>query len=230
MRSLCYEDQFSFVLKLELISIKKTLFVRERETCKWPVELSCSSAGKPPVPELDLGFAIAASSLEADKTFQLMKDTIAEVVKAYKLDKINYGLIVFGDAASIKIQFGRFNKVNDLLRYLAVIPKQTRGAALDEMLKEAERLFAAPGSRVHARKVLVVITDLASGLSSSQLIVAAKKWQDKDIKIVAVAIGEEADTKELEVLTSTQNIIEEPITVRPNLLKSTIMEKVLKGK
>ena len=78
--------------------------------------------------------------------------------------------------------------------------------------------------------MLVVITDLASGLSSSQLIVAAKKWQDKDIKIVAVAIGEEADTKELEVLTSTQNIIEEPITVRPNLLKSTIMEKVLKGK
>ena len=195
-----------------------------------PIELSCSSAGKPPVPELDLGFAIAASSLEADKTFQLMKDTIAEVVKGYKLDKINYGLIVFGDAASIKIQFGRFNKVNNLLRYLAVIPKQTRGAALDEMLKEAERLFAAPGSRVHARKVLVAITDLASGLSSSQLIDAAKKWQDKDIKIVAVAIGEQADTKELEVLTSTQNIIEEPITVRPNELKSTIMEKVLKGK
>ena len=194
-----------------------------------PIELSCSSAGKPPVPELDLGFAIAASSLEADKTFQLMKDTIAEVVKAYKLDKINYGLIVFGDAASIKIQFGRFNKVNDLLRYLAVIPKQTRGAALDEMLKEAERLFAAPGSRVRARKVLVVITDLASGLSSSQLIDAAKTWQDKDIKIVAVAIGEQADTKELEVLTSTQNIIEEPITVRPNELRSRIMEKVLKG-
>ena len=195
-----------------------------------PIELSCSSAGKPPVPELDLGFAIAASSLEADKTFQLMKDTVAEVVKAYKLDKINYGLIVFGDAASIKIQFGRFNKVNDLLRYLAVIPKQTRGAALDEMLKEAERLFAAPGSRVHARKVLVAITDLASGLSSSQLIDAAKKWQNKDIKIVAVSIGEQADTKELEVLTSKQNVIEEPITVRPNELKSTIMEKVLKGK
>lgn len=195
-----------------------------------PIELSCSSAGKTPVPELDLGFAIAASSLVADKTFQLMKDTIAEVVKAYKLDKINYGLIVFGDAASIKIQFGRFNKVNDLLRYLAVIPKQTRGAALDEMLKEAERLFAAPGSRVHARKVLVAITDLTSGLSSSQLIDAAKKWQDKDIKIVAVTIGEQADTKELEVLTSKQNIIEEPITVRPNELKSTIMEKVLKGK
>lgn len=199
-------------------------------TRKWPIQLFHSSAGKPPVPELDLGFAIAATSLQADKTFQLMKDTIAEIVKAYKLDKINYGLIVFGDTASIKIQFGGFNKVDSLLRYLAVIPKQTKGAALDEMLKEAERLFAASGSRAHARKVLVVITDLASGLSSSQLIDAAKKWRDNDVKVVAVAIGEQADTKELEVLTSKQNIIEESITVPPNELKSTIMEKVLKGK
>ena len=34
--------------------------------------------GKLPTPEIDLGFAIAAGSLYADETFQLMKDTIEE--------------------------------------------------------------------------------------------------------------------------------------------------------
>ena len=158
-----------------------------------------------------------------------MKDAIGEIVKEYGLEKINYGLIVFGDTASIKIQFGGFDKGEDLLRYLAVVPKQSKGASLSEMLEDAEKLFSASGIRVNARKVLVVITDLASGLPSSQLTEAAKLWERKDIKIVGVAIGKQADSRELEILTPKENIINEPKTVLPKDLKNTIMDKVLKG-
>ena len=180
------------------------------------------------MPEIDLGFAIAADSLDADETFQLMKDTIAEIIREYGLGKIRYGLIVFGDTANIKIQFSDHNKVDNLLQYLTVIPKRS-GAALDEMLKEAERLFSASGGRASARKVLVAITDLASGKTSSELSQAAKLLQDKEIKIVAVAIGRQADPKELEILTSKENIIEEQKSVLPHDLKKTIMDKVFKG-
>ena len=181
------------------------------------------------MPEIDLGFAIAAGSLDADETFQLMKDTISKIVTEYGLATIRYGLIVFGDTADIKIQFSNLTKVENLLRYISVVPKKKSGAALDEMLKEAETMFSAAGGRPRARKVLVVITDLASGKPASQVREAAKTLEDKDIKVVAVAVGREADSKELELLTSTDNIIEEQKNVLPNDLKEAIMVKVLKG-
>lgn len=158
-----------------------------------------------------------------------MKDTIAAIIAEYGLDEINYGLIVFGDTASIRIQFGEYSKVDDLLRVLSFIPKKRRGASLDEALKEAESLFTSSDVRPHAKKVLVVITDLVSGETSSQVSEAAKPLQDKDIKIIAVAIGKEADPKELEIITPMDKIIKEDKNVQPDDLKKEIMAKVLTG-
>ena len=187
------------------------------------------STGDPPIPELDLGFAIAAGSLDATETFQLMKDTIAAIISEYRLDKINYGLIVFGDAATIRIQFGEYSNVNNLLRDLRFIPKKRSGASLVDALREADSLFSSSDVRPHAKKVLVVITDLASGESSSQVSEAARPIQDKGVKIVAVAIGKEADPKELETFTSVDKITEEEKTVQSTDLKKTIMDMVLTG-
>lgn len=187
------------------------------------------STGEPPIPELDLGFAIAAGSLDATETFQLMKDTIAAIISEYQLDKINYGLVVFGDAATIQIEFGEYSNVNNLLRDLRFIPKKRSGASLADALREADSLFSSSDVRPLAKKVLVVITDLASGESSSLVQEAARPLQDKGVKIVAVAIGKEADPKELETLTPVDKIIEEEKTVQPTDLKKTIMEKVLTG-
>jgi len=178
---------------------------------------------------LDLGFAIAAGSRDATETFKLMKDTIAAIISEYRLDKINYGLIVFGDAATIQIQFGEYSNVNDLLRELRFVPKKRSGASLIDALREADSLFSSSDVRPLAKKVLVVITDLASGESSSQVDEAARPLQDKGVKVVAVAIGKEADPKELEIFTQVDKIIEEEETVQPTDLKKTIMEKVLTG-
>ena len=158
-----------------------------------------------------------------------MKDTIAAIISEYRLDKINYGLIVFGDAATVQIQFGDYSNVNNLLRDLGFIPKKRSGASLVDALREADSLFSSSDVRPHAKKVLVVITDLASGESSSQVGEAARPLQDKGVKIVAVAIGKEADPKELETFTPVDRIIEEEKTVQPIDLKKTIMEKVLTG-
>lgn len=190
----------------------------------------CLLTGKLPTPEIDLGFAIAAGSLYADETFQLMKDTIEEVIMEYGIDKIRYGLIVFGDTATVKIEFSNNTNVDELINYLNIVIKTKGGAALDEMLKEAEGLFSAAGIRPLAKKVLVVITDVASGKEPSQVRKAVEKLQDKTIKIVAVSIGREADPKELEIITSTDNVIEEKKSVEPSSLKDLIMDKVLKGR
>ena len=158
-----------------------------------------------------------------------MKDTIAAIITEYRLDKINYGLIVFGDAATIQIQFGEYSNVNNLLRVLRFIPKKRSGASLVDALREADSLFSSSDVRPHAKKVLVVITDLASRESSSQVSDAARPIQDKGVKIVAVAIGKEADPKELETFTRVDKIIEEEKTVQSTDLKKTIMDMVLTG-
>lgn len=205
----------SFILSLQILDALERFF---------PL-----STGEPPIPELDLGFAIAAGSMDATETFQLMKDTIAAIISEYQLDKINYGLIVFGDAAIIQIEFGEYSNVNNLLRVLRFTPKKRSGASLVDALREADSLFSSSDVRLLAKKVLVVITDLASGESSSQVEEAARPLQDKGVKIVAVAIGKEADPIELETFTPVDKIIEEEKTVQPTDLKKTIMEKVLTG-
>ena len=158
-----------------------------------------------------------------------MKDTIAAIISEYRLDKINYGLIVFGDAATIQIQFGEYSNVNDLLRDLRFTPKKRSGASLVDALREADSLFSSSDVRPHAKKVLVVITDLASGEASSRVGEAARPLQEKGVKIVAVAIGKKADPKELETFAPVDKIIEEEKTVQPTDLKKTIMDKVLTG-
>ena len=72
-----------------------------------------------------------------------MKDTIAAIISEYRLDKINYGLIVFGDAATVQIQFGDYSNVNNLLRDLGFIPKKRSGASLVDALREADSLFSS---------------------------------------------------------------------------------------
>ena len=187
------------------------------------------SAGQRPIPELELGFAIAAGSLYADETFQLMKDTISAIIRGYGLGKIKYALVVFGDTAAMKIQFSDHTDVNNLLQFLSIIPKKRSGAALNEALKEAEGLFSSADIRPHARKVLVVITDLSSGKSPSEVREAARPLTDKGIKIVAVAIGKEVDPKEFEIITSRERIIIEERSVQPGYLKKEIMLIVLRG-
>lgn len=82
--------------------------------------LFCRLTGKLPKPEIDLGFAITAGSSYGDETFQFTKETIAEVFTEYGTDKIRYGLIVFGNTATVKIQLINVTDVDDLVNHLDV--------------------------------------------------------------------------------------------------------------
>ena len=83
---------------------------------------------------IDLGFAIAAGSSYGDETFQLLKDTIAEVVTEYGTDKIRCGLVVFGNTATAKIQLITVTNVDDPINVLNVFMSTKGGASLEEML------------------------------------------------------------------------------------------------
>ena len=98
--------------------------------------------------------------------------------------------------------------------------------ALDESLK----LFQGLGARQTARKALVVIMDKKSGVSESLINDTSNKLYENYINVIPVAIGEDADTKELKSTTKDEsNLIKAPKVFIPDKLGETIMRKVFKG-
>ena len=83
---------------------------------------------EPPVPEIDLAFAISATASDADKTFSLVKDTTKYIVNKYGTDKIHYGLLVFGTVPSRVRDFRReaFTK-EEMIRLLNSVPRSSTG-------------------------------------------------------------------------------------------------------
>lgn len=75
-----------------------------------------------------------------------------------------------------------------------------------------------------------MIMDKKSGVQESLIKDAANGLYVGNIKVIPVAVGKEADTKELGTSTKDKNnLIEAPKDFAPDKLGETIMRKVLKG-
>lgn len=111
------------------------------------------------------------------------------------------------------------------------ISKNTRGAALGEVLKAATELFDdAAKVRPNAKNVLVVVTDKKSDSRGEDLKNEAMKMRPSDIKVIAVALGDESDKNELDILTPDQDdVIEANSTDGAKKTAEEIMDKALEG-
>ncbi len=77
---------------------------------------------------------------------------------------------------------------------------------------------------------MVVITDRKSGSSAADVKTAAKPLEESGIAVIPVAVGVEADVKELENLTPDKNNIIQPSDgTSANELAKMIMEKINTG-
>lgn len=112
------------------------------------------------------------------------------------------------------------------------IVKNRRGAALDEVLREATKLLNdAAKVRPNAKNVLVVIADKKSDSRGEDLKKAVMKMQPDNIKVIGVALGEESDKDELDILTPEQGeVIEANNTDGAKKTAEEVMNKVLEGK
>ena len=106
----------------------------------------------PIIPKLDLAFAISA--LPTDSNFRRILDIVKEITERFFSDRVQYGLIVFGRDASIKIHF-RDNYVDPkkLETFIGSIAVNNGEPALDKALIEAKALFESESARKDAQKV-----------------------------------------------------------------------------
>lgn len=186
----------------------------------------------PVMPKIDLGFAITATTLNADEIFQKMKETIKAIVASYGVGQLRYGLIVFGGDSTTRFNFNNSYTPDELSGFIDNIPRRSGGPTLVNAFKGAEKLFLPnQGSRADAKKVLVLMTDKKATDSLEALRRAVKPLALHNIHVIPVGLGNAVDRKELTAVASgSSDVVLVPKQENPRLLAKKIMEKARIGK
>jgi hypothetical protein len=96
--------------------------------------------------EVDLAFAISASSRDADTIYALMKDTIQSIIDICGGSKIRYSLIIFGSQPSTRLSFAEnMPEAEELKNFVRNLPRRSGVPAIDKAMQEAQRLFDGQG-------------------------------------------------------------------------------------
>lgn len=177
---------------------------------------------------MDLGFALSAASTANNETFMLMKDIINYIVDTYGTQRIHYSVLVYGDTATVEINFGQtppspqqLKTAVDKLRVGTGVPN------LADALKKAAKMFEDEDRRPLTRKVLVIMADSESGSTEDEIKKAARPLEDRDIEVIAVAVGDEGDPDELGNTTPDKtNVIETDKDEDPKVVGEKIMDKI----
>ena len=183
---------------------------------------------EPIPPEVDLGFIISAGSTDATATLRQIKDVIKSFIDKYSSDRLRYGIISYGSTPRIELTLR--DSVNpDVTQLVDGILRPGGTPDLARALQRGEELLSS--ARPNVQKVLVIITDVKSGSSLSQVKLAVKSLDNKDILVFAVAIGSEVDPTELSTATgSSRNIINSSNTDEPEKVRGEIITKIIQGK
>ena len=185
------------------------------------------------IPEVDLGFALSADSIDSEDVFVLMKSIIKAIIDRYGTDKLDYSVIVYGKVPTTSFNFGtKFPDKDSMKRSVDALPKKEGPVDLVKALEEARNLFTNTPTRPNAKKVLVVVTDAFSEINSDNLQLTTRTLRKNEIRIVSVAMGSNTIVKQLEdVSFSNDDVISVPNhkAKRPVELAEEIMIKVFQG-
>lgn len=183
------------------------------------------------IPLLDLGFAISASSQDATKVFQLMKEAIRSIASRFETSNIRYALLTFGDSVNRQVNFtSDLPGTEELEKALGELTKPSGDPDLEAAFIEAKMMFKQAAHRPGAKKVLVLIMDKKSSSVDILVVDSAKSLEDDNIKVVPVGIGLEANLSELEKTTTNMKfMVTAAVDEDPQRLGEEIMRKALKS-
>ena len=154
-----------------------------------------------------------------------MKAVVKAVVDKYGITKIKYGLIVFGTTPVSSKNFGEsFPTPEAMKNFINVIRRSNGQPNLAMALEEGRRLFDLAPKRPNARRVLVVIMDNKSINKLEELERAYKPLQDKNIRVIAVSVGQDVDTKEMEQISGDKDRV---IQVNKDEKPESLVDKII---
>ena len=110
------------------------------------------------------------------------------------------------------------------------LPQPTGLPDLKKILEEAMAVFKSDSERPKTNKVLVVVTDSDSPTTPADIKEAAEPLEKEGVIVIAVTVGNEANSKQLKKLTTDK---QSPLNVskdaEPDNVGDEIMKSVLEG-
>ena len=161
-----------------------------------------------------------------------MKKTVQSIAQKYGVDRIHYGVIVFGSVATKHIDFAtNLPNRDELVREVSQLSVQEGKPDLVLALQEAKRVFEMKEVRPNAKKVLVVILDNAYVGNRTDLNQVVHVLVNKSVLIIGVGVGPLINSTDLEIITEEiRNIITVGIGANPDVLAEKIMTIILRSK
>lgn len=195
------------------------------------IMISALFSDYPDSPEMDIAFAINTAASDADRTFQVITDSLKKIVKKFNPEKLRYSVITFGDEATPEVSFTEDPQdLKKLVKALDKLPQSSGDPDFKKLLDEAKKVFDDDSGRAKSNRVLVVITDSKSPATLSEINDAVKPLKKDGITVVAVRIGEEADSRQLEKMTGDKtNVLNLTKERDPEEIGNEVMKAVKEG-
>ncbi|XP_048580141.1 uncharacterized protein LOC5520454 [Nematostella vectensis] len=188
------------------------------------------------LPELDITFAISATTQNATKTIEQAKLIIQSVEKYYGTDKVHYSVVIFGDNATTPIQFndGPLNE-GELLKALENLKNSSGQPNFKRAIDEVKNnLNTSSGVRPDAVKVVVPIFD-APLFPEEPLLDTAQKLKEESLIVVPVPVQPLADNSQAELLTPDKDNVrptvfgDDPMLIGEGIIDIALKESCSKS-
>ena len=172
------------------------------------------------MPEIDVVFALTATTGDADDTFKRMKDAVEIITDTYGIHRLRYSFIVYGAIPSIVFDFKTNFPSRESLKYFIEQSRRVTGRPdTQRTLEEAMQVIRGSSLRPSAKKILVLLTDGASYDNPQNVEKAIQAINKKGIPVLTFSL-----------VNNPRTDFEVPKTVEPGELAENVMEKVLAGK
>lgn len=158
--------------------------------------------------DIDIVFAIGASGSHGNEMFEKEKEFVTGFIDASRYGNVEYGLLEYGNMVKVHMKFKDFDEKEKVKEKVLSLQRSGDATSIVEGLRKADELFTKDG-RARAHKVLVVMLNGPVGGRAGELRTGAKSLQNKGVKIITVAIGDDVEQEELRHLSSDEeNIIQ----------------------
>jgi hypothetical protein len=177
---------------------------------------------------VDIVFVFGATEPNAPIRFDKEKEIAKEMIDNEKEKDILYGTIVYGIDASVKSKFKDMPEKTKVKKFIDTLSWEDDGDKLDKALVETDKLFEEYG-RPEARKITVVFVTGRADATTSELKRAAKKLNDKEVKIIVIKLGTDPDDKQLDIVTPKKNIVKVKEGDDPEKSAELVDDQKMKG-
>ena len=154
------------------------------------------------------------------------------IVNMHNPDRIRYSIAIFDETVTPVVSFSKHPQdIQKILKTLDKPPQPLGLPDLKTLLEEAKKVFEKDSGRPKTNRVLVVVTDSKSPSTSDDIKEAATPLEEEGIIVIAVAVGDEANSKQLEKMTpDMQTSLSVDKDEDPDDIGDKIMDKILEGK